>query len=123
MLDDELLEQVSEFKYLGYMLDEMGTDDVECDRKVSSGRRVAGAIKSLVNGKSLSFECIWVLHESRLVPALLYGNEITVWYPKYRLRVQAVHLDYLRSVFGVRRIDKMRNERIRELCGVKKRDE
>ena len=55
-----------------------------CVRKVASGRRVAGAIKSLVNAKSLSFECIRVLHESMLVPALLYGSEITVWYPKYR---------------------------------------
>src|SRR5678816_4589043 len=27
MLDGEQLEQVSEFKYLGYMLDEKGTDD------------------------------------------------------------------------------------------------
>src|SRR5678816_3730592 len=29
-LDGEQLEQVSEFKYLGYMLDEKGTDDAEC---------------------------------------------------------------------------------------------
>src|SRR5678815_5828185 len=29
-------------------------------------------------------------------------------------------MDNLRGVLGVRRIDKMRNERIRELCGVKK---
>src|SRR5678816_4329836 len=30
MLDTVQLEQVSEFKYLGYMLDEKGTDDAEC---------------------------------------------------------------------------------------------
>src|SRR5678815_3213676 len=29
ILDGEQLEQVSEFKYLGYMLDEKGTDDAE----------------------------------------------------------------------------------------------
>ena len=57
MLDGEELEQVSEFKYLGYMLDDKGTDDAECGRKVSSGRKVAGAIKSLVNAKGLSLEC------------------------------------------------------------------
>src|SRR5678815_352953 len=48
MLDGEQLEQVSEFKYLGYVLDEKGTDDAECSRKVVNGRKVAGAIKSLV---------------------------------------------------------------------------
>src|SRR5678816_3292259 len=37
-LDGEQLEQVSEFKYLGYVLDEKGTDDAECSRKVVNGR-------------------------------------------------------------------------------------
>src|SRR5678816_4566413 len=55
MLDGEQLEQVFEFKYLG--LDEKGTDDAECSRKVVNGRKVAGAIKSLVNVKGLSLEC------------------------------------------------------------------
>src|SRR5678815_1052757 len=39
MLDGEQLEQVSEFKYLGYVLDEKGTDDAECSRKVVNGRK------------------------------------------------------------------------------------
>ena len=47
------LGQVSEFKYLGCVLDESGAGEAECSRKVASGRRVAGAIKSLVNGSSL----------------------------------------------------------------------
>ena len=36
------LEHVSEFKYLGCVLDESGTDEAKCSRKVASGRRVAG---------------------------------------------------------------------------------
>ena len=40
-----------------------------------SGRRVAGAIRSLVNGRSLQLECARVLHESLLVPVLTYGSE------------------------------------------------
>ena len=48
LLDGEQLEQVSEFKYLGYMLDERGTDDAECNKKVVSGRKVSGAIKALM---------------------------------------------------------------------------
>ena len=39
-----------EFKYLGCVLDESGTDEVECHRKVESERRIAGAIRSLVKG-------------------------------------------------------------------------
>src|SRR5678815_731101 len=62
MLDGEQLEQVSEFDYLGYMLDEKGTDDAECSRKVVNDRKVACAIKSLVDVKGLSPECARVLH-------------------------------------------------------------
>ena len=47
------LEHVSEFRYFGCILDESGTDGTECSRKVVSGRRVAGAIRSLVNAGDL----------------------------------------------------------------------
>ena len=38
---------VSEFKYSGSVLDEPGTYGAVCSRKVASGRRLAGAIRSL----------------------------------------------------------------------------
>ena len=37
------------------VLNESGTDDTECLRKAASGRKVAGAIRSLVNARSLQF--------------------------------------------------------------------
>ena len=44
------LEHFLEFKYLGCVLDESGTDVAECSRKVVSGRRVA---RFLVNVRDL----------------------------------------------------------------------
>ena len=52
-VDGICLEHFSEFKYLGYVLDESGIDEEECRRKVVSGRRVAGDIRSLVNARDL----------------------------------------------------------------------
>ena len=63
-------------------------------RKVVTGRRVANAIKSLVNARGLQLECAKVLHEMLLVPVLMYG------------------------LMGIRRMDKVLNGFIRELCGV-----
>ena len=37
--------------------DKSGTDEEEFSRKVASGRRVGGTIRSLVNAKDLQFEC------------------------------------------------------------------
>ena len=65
-IDRVRLEHILEFKYLGCVLDESGTDadEAECSRKV------AGAIRSLVNARSLQLECARVLHESLMVPVL-----------------------------------------------------
>src|SRR5678815_232284 len=98
MLDSEQLEQVSEFKYLGYMLDEKGTDDEEGSRKVVNDRKVDGAIKSLVDVKGLSLECTRVLHECMLLPVLMYSSETMVWNKRYRSKVQCVQMENLRDV-------------------------
>ena len=52
-VDGIRLEHVSDFKYLGCVLDESGTDGAVCSKKVASLRRVAGAIRSLVDARDL----------------------------------------------------------------------
>ena len=69
------MEHVSEFKYLGCVLDESGTDGEECSRKVASGRRVAGPIRSLVNARDLQLECARVVHQILLLPVVMHCSE------------------------------------------------
>ena len=88
-VDGIRLEYVSEFKYLGCILNESGTDRAECNRKMASGRRVAGAIRSLVNTWDLQLECARVLHKKLLVPVLMYGSETILWREKERSSVRA----------------------------------
>ena len=52
-----------------------GSDEAECRRNVVSGRKFAGAIKFLVNARDLQLECARVLHETLLVPILMYDSE------------------------------------------------
>ena len=92
-------------------MDESGTDEAECSRKVASGKIVAGAIRSLVNVRSLQLEHARVLHESLLVPVLTYGSETMIWKEKERIR--AVQMDNLRGVMGIRRMNKAPNARIK----------
>ena len=49
------------------VLDESGTNGAECNRKAVSRRRVAGAIRSLVNARDLQLKCARVMHETLLV--------------------------------------------------------
>ena len=76
------LEYVSEFKYLGCVLDVSGIYEAECSRKGASGRRVAGVFRSLVNAKSLQLERAGILHESFLIPVHMNGSEIMIWKEK-----------------------------------------
>ena len=114
-IDGIRLELVSEFKYLGYVLDESGTDEAGCGR-----RRVAGAEISLVNARSLQLECGRVLHESLLVLILTYGRETMTLREKEGSRIRAVQMDNFRDLLGMRRMDKIPNARIRQLGGVTK---
>ena len=100
-------------------MDESGTDE-ECSREVVSGRRVAGAIRSLVNARSLQSECARVFHESLLVPVLTYGSETMIWREKERSRIRTVQMDNLRGLLGIRGTDKVPNAWIRQSCGVTK---
>ena len=94
-------------------MDESGTDGAECSKKVASGRRVAGAIRSLVNTRDLQLEYARVLHETLLVSFLCMAVRL-LW--KERSRIRAILMDNLRGLLGIRVL----NARIRDLCGVTK---
>ena len=53
------------------VLDESGTDNAKCHRKVASGRKV--------NARNLQLEYAKMLHETLLMPVLLYGSETLIW--------------------------------------------
>ena len=57
-------------------------------------RRVAGAIRSLVNFR----ECARVLDETLLLPVLMFFSETMLWREKERSRVRALQIDDLRGL-------------------------
>ena len=81
--------------------------------KVASRRRVAGVTKSLVNTRDLQLEFARVLHETLLVPVLMYGSETMLWKEEERSRVRAVQMDNLGGLLGIRRMNRIPNAWIR----------
>ena len=101
-------------------MDEAHTDGAECSRKGASGRRVEGAIRSLVIARDFQIEFARVLHETLLVPLLTYGSETMLWKENKRSRIRAVQMDNLRGLLYIRRMDRVQNAEIKELFGVMK---
>ena len=60
-----------------------------------------------------------VLYETLLVHVLMYGSETLIW-KEGRYKIMVVQMDNLRGLLGIRRMDRVPNARIRELCGVTK---
>ena len=60
------------------------------------------------------------MHRSLLVLVLIHGSKTILWKERERSRIKAVQMDNLRGLLGIRRMDRVPNAQIRELCGVKK---
>ena len=58
-------------------------------------------------------ECARVLHETLLVPVLIYGSETMLW-EEERPRIRAVQMNKLRGLLGIRKMDRVPNARIKE---------
>ena len=56
---------------------------------MASGRRVACPLRSLVNSRDL--------HETFLVPVLMYGSETMLWKERERSRIRGVQMDNLKG--------------------------
>ena len=80
---------------------------IECYRKVVSGRKSAGTIRSLVNFWSLQLDCGKVLYETLLMPVLVYGSETIVWKEEERSRIRVVQIYDLRGLLDIRKLDKV----------------
>ena len=100
------LEDFSQFKYLGCVLDESGTDEAECSRKV------ADAIWSPVNARDFQTDCARILHETLFVPVLTYVSETMSRKKKERCRIRDVQMYNLKGLLGIRRMEKFPNARI-----------
>ena len=71
-------------------------DSIEFWKMVVTGMNVAGAIRVLVNARSLQHNI------------LLYGSDLIVWREKEKSRIRALQMDNLRGLLGNRRIDSVK---------------
>jgi len=60
-------------------------------------KKVAGVMKVLVKNRNLNIEAAMGLHEEVLVPTIMHGCEILVWYKYEKSRIRAVEMDHLSS--------------------------
>ena len=120
VLDGEVLEEVSQFKYLGSVIAADGGVEADVRHRVNEGCKVLGAMNGLMKNRGLEMDVKRVLYEKVVVPTVTYGSELWGMKVSERRRLNVFEMKCLRSMAGVTRWDRLRNEVVRERTGVRK---
>ena len=117
-LNGEILEEVNSFRYLGSMVSRGSGVHVDVKHKIMQGRAVCGALRRVWTNRKLGMDVKKVLYEGIVVPTVLYGGETWGLKVTERKKLNVMEMNCLRSMCGVNRRDRVRNEDIRQRVGI-----
>lgn len=95
------------------------SQQVESENKVMI-MKVSGTIKALVDQNNLRQKFVKGVHESLLTSILMYSSETSMEERK-RFYIKTVQMDNLRAIIELRRSVKIKNKKLTELIGTRKR--
>jgi len=114
VIDDKIIEQVTEFKYLGYCISEYKRD---LEDKLQTYNKINGVIRRHF-GKQMTKETKLRIHNMTAKAALKFGSEVWVLKKRDEQRLEAAQMKFLRHLLGITKLDKEKNQSIRKKTGV-----
>ena len=117
-LGGERLEEVESFRYLGSQVARNGEIEEEVKFRVGEAGKAMGGMKKIWKTRELGMEVKRGLYESVIVPTALYAAETWGMKTADKKRLDVMEMRCLRSMCGVTRWDRLRNEEIRRRSGV-----
>ena len=120
LLNGEALEEVDQFKYLGSIIAANGGVEADVSHRVSEGCKVLGAMSGVIRNKGLGMDVKRALYEKVIVPTVTYGSELWGMKERERQKLNVFEMRCLRSMCGVSRLDRLRNDVERRMTGVRK---
>ena len=88
--------------------------------RMNEGYRACGARKSVLSSRGLGIKAQKSLYEGVIVPTVLYGAEAWGMRSAERRKVNALEMQCLRSLVGVSRMDRVKNEEVRRRAGIER---
>ena len=88
--------------------------------RVNEGFKVLGALKGVMKNRVLGMNVKKVLYEKVVVPTVMYGSESWGMKVTERQKLNVFEMKCLRSMTSVSRLDRVRNEVVRERTGVRR---
>ena len=99
--------------------------DGGCERDVvnrmNERYRSWGALKSVLSNRGFGIKAKKCLSEGVILPTSLYGAETWGMRSAERKKVNVLEMKCLRSLVGVSRMDRVRNEEVRRRAGIERK--
>ena len=118
ILNGEPLEEVDCFKYLGSQVAADGGCERDVVHRMNEGYRAWGELKSVLSNRGLGIKVKKCLYEGVIVPTALYEADVWGMRSAERRKVNVFEMKCLRSLVGVSRMDRVRNEEVRRRAGI-----
>ena len=115
VINENIIEQVTDFKYLGYCISEYKSD---LEDKLQTYNKINGAIRRHF-GKQMDKETKLRIHNITAKAVLKFGSEVWVLKKREEQRLEAAQSKFLRHLLGITKLDKEKNQCIREKTGNK----
>ena len=108
------IEHVSEYKYLGVIITQDGSAEIEIHNRLKAANKSFHALnKAILSNKLIKEETKITVYKSIYLPILIYGSETWVLNKNQQSKIQAAEMKFLRRARGVTKMDKIRSEQIR----------
>ena len=120
ILNVEALEEVDQSKCFGSVIFSNGGVEADVRHRVNEGCKVLGALKGVMKNRGLGMDVKKVLYEKVDVLTVMYDSELWDMNVTERQKRYVFEVKCLRSMTGVSRLDRARNEVVRARTGVRR---
>ena len=93
---------------------------MDVENRINEGYSAWRALKSVLYNRGLLIKAKKCLYEGVIVPTALYGPEEWGMRSAERRNVNVLEMKCLRSLVGVSRMDRFRNEEVRRRAGIER---
>ena len=113
VINDNSIEQVTDFKYLGCRISEYKSD---LEDKLQTHNKINGAIRRHF-GKQMNKETKLSIHNLTVKAALKFVSEPWVLKKREEQRLEAAQIKFLKHLLGITKLDKEKNQCVRRKNG------
>lgn len=118
-IERAMIEQVMEFKYLGAQISSQSNLYKEVRQQAQKGARISGCLRDIVwRNKYLSVESKTKIYKTIVRPVLCYAAETRAETSRTKQLMRTTEMNTLRAIAGKSRLDRVRNQEIREQCQI-----